>query len=106
MTPSETPPLIPRRVLFGNPDKASTQISPDGRQLSYLAPVNGVLNVWVGSIDNPAAAQPLTQDTGQGHSRHIRALSGRGARVCQARKQPVIQCHYRSVFVPVLGRAI
>ena len=66
MVASTTPPLIPRRVLFGNPDKTATQISPDGRQLSYLAPVDGVLNVWVSPIDDPAAAQPVTQDRGRG----------------------------------------
>ncbi len=32
-------PLIPREVLFGNPDKAGARISPDGKRLSYLAPV-------------------------------------------------------------------
>lgn len=66
MTSSATTPLIPRRVLFGNPDKASTQISPDGSHLSYLAPVDGVLNVWVGPADDPAAAQPVTQDADRG----------------------------------------
>ncbi len=66
MAPSATTPLMPRRVLFGNPDKASTQISPDGSQLSYLAPVDGVLNVWVGPADDPAAAQPVTRDSGRG----------------------------------------
>ena len=35
---AEPPPLIPRDVLFGNPDKASPQISPDGKRLAYLAP--------------------------------------------------------------------
>ncbi len=47
--------LIPRRDLFGNPDRVSPQLSPDGKRLSFLAPVNGVLNVWVGPgavIDN------------------------------------------------------
>ncbi|HUH01114.1 MAG TPA: hypothetical protein VML75_03905, partial [Kofleriaceae bacterium] len=42
--------LIPRAVLFGNPDKAGPQISPDGKQLSWLAPVDGVLNVWVAPV--------------------------------------------------------
>lgn len=42
--------LIPREVLFGNPVKASPQISPDGKMLAYLAPVNNVLNVWVRTI--------------------------------------------------------
>src|SRR5215469_2596682 len=40
-------PLIPRKLLFGNPDKAQARISPDGKHLSYLAPLDGVLNVWV-----------------------------------------------------------
>jgi dipeptidyl aminopeptidase/acylaminoacyl peptidase len=44
---AELPPLIPRAVLFGNPEKAGPQISPDGRLLAYLAPDGGVLNVWV-----------------------------------------------------------
>jgi dipeptidyl aminopeptidase/acylaminoacyl peptidase len=55
-------PLIPRKVLFGNPDKASARISPDGKKLAYMAPVNGVLNVWVGPIDNPDAAKPVTDE--------------------------------------------
>jgi dipeptidyl aminopeptidase/acylaminoacyl peptidase len=66
MAPSTTPPLIPRRVLFSNPDKTSTRISPDGSQLSYLAPLDGVLNVWVGPADDPTAARPVTQDAGRG----------------------------------------
>lgn len=56
------PPLIPREVLFGNPDRASPQISPDGSKLAYLAPVDGVLNVWVGPPDDITAAKPVTQD--------------------------------------------
>src|SRR5262245_30754393 len=51
--------LIPRDVLFGNPDKTSPQISPDGKFLSYLAPVDGVLNVWVGPADKPDEAKPV-----------------------------------------------
>lgn len=59
-------PLIPRDVLFGNPDKAAARISPDGRRLSYLAPVDGVLNVWVGPADDPSAARPVTDDKKRG----------------------------------------
>lgn len=55
-------PLIPRETLFGNPDKTAARISPDGTHLSYLAPENGVLNVWVGPLDDPSAAKPVTQD--------------------------------------------
>jgi dipeptidyl aminopeptidase/acylaminoacyl peptidase len=42
------------------------RLSPDGTKISYLAPVNGVMNVWVGSADDPAAAEPVTQDTFRG----------------------------------------
>jgi dipeptidyl aminopeptidase/acylaminoacyl peptidase len=59
-------PLITREILFGNPDKASPQLSPDGSQLGFLAPVEGVLNVWVGPATDPASASPVTNDTGRG----------------------------------------
>lgn len=58
--------LIPRKLIFGNPDKAFVQISPDGTRISYLAPVNGVLNVWVGPASDPEAAKPVTNDTNRG----------------------------------------
>src|SRR2546426_1148575 len=47
---AELPPLIPRAILFGNPEKASPRISPDGKMLAYLAPTNDVLNVWVRTL--------------------------------------------------------
>lgn len=40
-------PLTPRTAFFGNPVKAGGQISPDGKWLSWMAPKDGVLNVWV-----------------------------------------------------------
>ncbi|MFQ5848533.1 MAG: S9 family peptidase [Candidatus Methylomirabilales bacterium] len=66
MSRPDTLPLIPRKLLFGNPDKASAQLSPDGTKIGYLAPVEGVLNVWVGPADDPGAAQPVTNDTDRG----------------------------------------
>jgi dipeptidyl aminopeptidase/acylaminoacyl peptidase len=57
--------LIPRRVLFGNPEKTSPRISPNGRYFSFLAPVNGVLNVWVGEKELTTAV-PVTNDTDRG----------------------------------------
>jgi len=42
--------LIPRSVLFGNPERSAPEISPDGAQLAYLAPDQGVLNVWVRTL--------------------------------------------------------
>lgn len=43
-------PLIPRSVLFGNPERLSPRLSPDGRHLAYIAPQQDVLNVWVRSV--------------------------------------------------------
>jgi dipeptidyl aminopeptidase/acylaminoacyl peptidase len=65
MTTTINTPLIPRRVLFGNPVKANPQISPDGKRMAYLAPVNNVLNVWVGDIGSDTY-QPVTSDTERG----------------------------------------
>ena len=58
MSQQDRVPLIPRQVLFGNPDRTQVKISPDGRKIGYLAPVNGVLNVWVGPVDDLDAARP------------------------------------------------
>jgi dipeptidyl aminopeptidase/acylaminoacyl peptidase len=58
-------PLIPREVLFGNPEKAGPQISPDGKRLAYLAPVNGVLNVWVKTVGQNDE-HPVSKDTDRG----------------------------------------
>ncbi|GAC1378753.1 MAG: S9 family peptidase [Ktedonobacteraceae bacterium] len=57
--------LIPRKVLLGNPVKTNPQISPDGTRMAYLAPVNNVLNVWVGPVGSENY-QPVTQDTDRG----------------------------------------
>lgn len=61
-----TLPLIPRSVFFGNPDRTFVRISPDGERLAWLASRDGVLNVWVAPREAPAAARPVTQDTGRG----------------------------------------
>jgi dipeptidyl aminopeptidase/acylaminoacyl peptidase len=55
---------IPRELLFGNPEKASPKVSPNGKHWAYLAPDQGVLNVWVGP--EGGTAKPLTQDRGRG----------------------------------------
>jgi hypothetical protein len=58
--------LIPRAHLFGNPSKISARISPDGHLLAWLAPVDGVLNVWVGPSDAPQDGRPITNDRKRG----------------------------------------
>ncbi len=54
--------LIPRKVFFGDPDRAGVQISPDGKNLSWLAPVDGVLNVWVAPRSDLSKAKAVTGD--------------------------------------------
>ncbi|MCX8103743.1 MAG: S9 family peptidase [Candidatus Bipolaricaulota bacterium] len=66
MSTAKPIPIIPRTVLFGNPDKIQARLSPDGSQIAFLAPLNGVLNVWVAPRENPDAAKPVTRDTKRG----------------------------------------
>ena len=58
---ASTPPLIPREVLFGNPEIIGVSLSPDGRRISYLAPDQGVLNLWVQDLDGDAPARVITE---------------------------------------------
>lgn len=61
------PPLIPRAVLFGNPAQVQPQISPDGKQIAYLAPHEGVLNIWVRSL-REEDDRVVTREKGRGIS--------------------------------------
>ena len=73
---AEFPPLIPREVLLGNPEKATPRISPDGTRLAYLAPSDkGVLNVWVRTIGKTDDSQ-VTNDTHRGIRIHFWAEDG------------------------------
>jgi dipeptidyl aminopeptidase/acylaminoacyl peptidase len=63
--------LIPRGVLFGNPERMSPSISPDGGSLAWIAPRDGVLNVWVAPVSGVSgvdwgAARAVTEDTDRG----------------------------------------
>ena len=59
---AEPADLIEREKLFGNPARSSAQLSPDGARIAYLAPRDGVMNVWVAPLDDIAAAQPVTDE--------------------------------------------
>jgi hypothetical protein len=74
---AEKTPLLPREVFFGNPEKASPRLSPDGRQLAYLAPSDqNVLNVWVRTMGK-ADDQMVTKDTKRGIRTHFWAHDGK-----------------------------
>jgi len=69
-------PLTPRSLLFGNPTRTWPTLSHDGRLISYLAPVDGVLNVWAGPANDIAAARPITHDRKRGIRAHFWAFDG------------------------------
>lgn len=77
MNASTAVPIIPRKVLFGNPDRIQARLSPDGSHIAFLAPLNGVLNVWVAPIENPEAAKPVTRDTKRGIRFYLWAYTNR-----------------------------
>ena len=57
---AQAAPLIERAKLFGNPSRAGASLAPDGKHLAWLAPRDGVMNIWVAPIDKLEAARPLT----------------------------------------------
>jgi len=74
--------LIPLTVLFGNPERVSPRISPDGSQLAWIAPHDGVLNVWLAPIISQSgvdwgAARVVTDDTDRGIRQFAWAHDGR-----------------------------
>jgi dipeptidyl aminopeptidase/acylaminoacyl peptidase len=74
--------LIPLAVLFGNPERVSPRLAPDGTQLAWIAPNRGVLNVWLAPISSQAgvdwdAAQVVTDDTDRGIRQFAWAHDGR-----------------------------
>jgi dipeptidyl aminopeptidase/acylaminoacyl peptidase len=55
-------PLAPRSAFFGNPVKAAGKLSPDGKWLSWMAPKDGVLNVWVAPFGEPDKGRVMTAE--------------------------------------------
>jgi len=64
-------PLILRSALFGNPVKFGALLSPDGKWVSWIAPVNGLLNVWVAPSDKPEVGKAITASTDHPISTHF-----------------------------------
>ncbi|MGH3300120.1 MAG: alpha/beta fold hydrolase [Streptosporangiaceae bacterium] len=76
------PELIPLPVLFGNPERVMPRISPDGSELAWIAPHEGVLNVWMAPISADqgvdwTAARVVTDDTDRGIRQFAWAHDGR-----------------------------
>ncbi len=56
---------IPLETLFGNPERTSPLLASGGDKLAYLAPVDGVLNVWVAQSGEDDG-RPVTSDSDRG----------------------------------------
>jgi dipeptidyl aminopeptidase/acylaminoacyl peptidase len=69
--------LIPRRALFDNPTYMDAKISPDGHWISWLAPLDTVLNIWLAPVGDLAAAQPITRTKGRPIPWHAWSPDGR-----------------------------
>jgi dipeptidyl aminopeptidase/acylaminoacyl peptidase len=58
------PPLLDRELFFGDPEISAAQISPDGKFIAFIKPLDGTRNVWVKRTEEPFdAARPITADT-------------------------------------------
>ena len=70
-------PLIPRDVFFGNPDRAAARLSPDGKHISWLAPKDSVLNVWVAPRGDLEKARVVTDDRKRGIRTYFSAFTSK-----------------------------
>lgn len=63
--PPGLPPLLDRAVFFGQSEiSGQPQLSPDGRFIAILRPLNGVRNLWVMRAGAPLdSARPVTAST-------------------------------------------
>ncbi|MEG4853846.1 S9 family peptidase [Microcoleus sp. B5-D4] len=66
---TELPPLIEREILFGNPEKTSPKLSPDGKYIAYIAP------------DEHNVLQVQLRTVGQADDRQLTADKKRGIRI-------------------------
>ena len=61
---AQSPPLIDREILFGDPEISGAQISPDGAFIAFIKPFKGTRNIWVKKTAEPFdKAKPITADT-------------------------------------------
>lgn len=72
----ESVPLVPRTVLFGEPERRYPALSPAGDRIGYVAPVNGIANVWVQTIGRSDAG-PVTDDRRRGVTNFCWSADGR-----------------------------
>ncbi len=61
---AQLPKIIDREVFFGNPEYSNTQISPDGKWVSFMKPYKDTRNIWVKGVKDPFdKAKLITTET-------------------------------------------
>jgi len=68
---------VTRQLLFGDVDMDAATLSPDGKRIAFIRPVNGVRNLWVAPLDALDKAVPVTRFTQRGPDSYRWAPSGR-----------------------------
>lgn len=53
-------PIIPRHIIWADPTRSLVKVSPHGKYISYLAPFQGNLNLWIAPCDDMLAARAVT----------------------------------------------
>jgi dipeptidyl aminopeptidase/acylaminoacyl peptidase len=69
-------PLIPRRILFGEPAHAEPSLSPTGTHLAFLGACEDGLGVWCGTLRD-RDFRPLADGDGQPITDYVWARDGR-----------------------------
>ncbi len=61
---AQLPPLIDRELFFDDPEISGAQLSPDGRFISFMKPLDKTRNIWVKKTEEPFnSAKPVTAET-------------------------------------------
>lgn len=74
---SDNNQIIPRKLLFGNPDKMRVSLTHDGKYILYVAPKDGVLNIWLAPSDDISKAEAITHDKGRGIRAYAKAYNNK-----------------------------
>jgi len=62
--------LIPREILLTHPEKLNVSLSPDGKYISYLSPIDGILNLWIAPVDNLEQPILITNNIDRGTNQY------------------------------------
>ena len=75
---AQLPPLIDRELFFREPDVSGSQISPDGRFITFLKPFKGIRNIWMKARTEPfESARPITADSARPVSAYFWSLDSK-----------------------------